>query len=102
LRTFPEICPPLNILVLQNSSKVSHRRRVTTLLLKDVSKLLELSNWHPITVLKVESKIASKAVASRIKEVLLSLLHCDQSGFMTDKFIGQNIRLTNDILEQTE
>ena len=47
-------------------------------------------------------KIASKAKASTIKKVIPTLIHCDQSGFMKDRFIGQNIRSINEILEQTE
>ena len=50
----------------------------------------------------MDYKIASKAIASRIKTVLPALIHSDQSGFMKDRFIGQNIRLINDILEQTK
>ena len=50
----------------------------------------------------MDYKIASKAIASRIKNVLPAFIHSDQSGFMKDRFIGQNIRLINDILEQTE
>ena len=50
----------------------------------------------------MDYKIASKAIASRIKKVLPTLIHSDQSGFMKDRFIGQNITLINDILEQTE
>ena len=81
---------------------VSQRRGVITLIPKDDSSLLELSNWRPITLLNVDYKIAAKAIASRIKNVLPTLIHSDQSGFMKDRFIGQNIRLINDILEQTE
>ena len=50
----------------------------------------------------MDYKIASKDIAWRIKEVLSALIHSDQSGFMKDMFISQNIRLINNILEQTE
>ena len=59
----------------------------------DNSNLLELSNWRPITLLNVDYKTVSKAIASRIKNVFPALIHSDQSGFMKDRFIGQNIRL---------
>ena len=52
--------------------------------------------------LNVDYKIASKAIATRIKKVLPQLIHTDQTGFMKDRFIGQNIRLLRDLLEQTE
>ena len=53
-------------------------------------------------MLNVDYKIASKAIATRIKKVLPQLIHTDQTGFMKDRFIGKNIRLLCDLLEQTE
>ena len=49
----------------------SHRRGVITLLHK--GKLLprnSLENWRPITLLNMDYKIAAKALASRISDVL--------------------------------
>ena len=98
----PDMLASLNAAYLHGEMSVSQRRGVITLIPKDDSNLLELSNWRPITLLNVDYKIASKAIASRIKNVLPALIHSDQSSFMKDRFIGQNIRLINDILEQTE
>ena len=53
-------------------------------------------------MLNADYKIASKAIATRIKKVLPQLIYTDQTGFMKDRFIGQNIRLLCDLLEQTE
>ena len=53
-------------------------------------------------MLNVDYKIASKAIVTRIKMVLPQLIHTDQTGFMKNRFIGQNIRLLSDLLEQTE
>jgi len=81
---------------------VSQRRGVITLLPKEDANLLILSNWRPITLLNVDSKIASKVIVKRIERVLPSLIHPDQTGFMKGRYIGQNIRLINDIIQQTE
>ena len=81
---------------------VSQRRGVITLLPKEDSDELLLSNWRPITLLNVDYKIASKTIAKRIERVLPYLIHPDQTGFMKGRYIGQNIRLINDILRQTE
>lgn len=61
--------------------------------------LKDLSNWQPITLLNVDYKIASKAIASRIENVISELINENQMGFMKGRFIVQNIRLINDILE---
>ena len=98
----PDMPASLNAAYLHGKMSVSQRRGVITLIPKDDSNLLELSNWRPITLLNVDYKIASKAIASRIQNVLPALIHSNQSGSMENRFIGQNIRLINDILEQTE
>ena len=46
---------------------VSQRRGIITLLPKDDAELLLLQNWRPITLLNVDYKIASKAIARRIE-----------------------------------
>ena len=64
--------------------------------------MLLLSNWRPITLLNTDYKIASKVIAKRIERILPSIIHPDQTGFMKGRYIGQNIRLINDIIQQTE
>ena len=81
---------------------ISQRRGVITLIPKENTDTRELSNWRPITLLNVDYKILSKAIASRIEKVLPRLINCNQTGFMKGRYIGQNIRLINDIMEQTE
>ena len=65
-------------------------------------KFQDLANWHPITLLIVDYKIASKATATRIKKVLPILINPNQTAFIKGPYIGENTRLINDILEQTE
>ena len=81
---------------------VSQRRGVITLLPKEDSNLLLLSNWLPITLLNTDYKIASKVIAKRIECVLPSIIHSDQTSFVKGRYIGRNIRLINDIIQQTE
>ena len=98
----PDLLKSLNAAYFHGEMSVCQRKGVIILIPKEDSNLLELTNWRPITLLNVDYKIASKAIASRIKTVLPALIHSDQSGFMKDRFIGQNIRLINDIREQTK
>ena len=51
--------------------------------------------------MNLDYKIASKAIAKRFERVLKRLINPDQTGFIKGRYIGQNIRLINDILEQT-
>ena len=73
-----------------------------TLIPKEDADLKEFGNWRPITLLNVDYKIASKAIASRIESVLPLIINQDQTGFLKERFIGQNIRLIADIFEQTK
>ena len=81
---------------------LSQRRGVITLIPKEDSDLSTLVNWRPITLLNLDYKIASKVIAKRMEKVLSLLINPDQTGFIKGRFIGQNIRLINDILEQTK
>ena len=69
---------------------------------KDENNLTTLSNWRPITLLNVDYKILAKVISKRIESVLPKLIHSDQTGFIKGRFIGQNVRLLNDLLEYTD
>ena len=97
-----DLTDSLNAAFESGEMSVSQRRGVITLIPKEDSDALLLSNWRPITLLNVDYKIASKVIAKRIERVLPYLIHPDQTGFMKGRYIGQNIRLINDILRQTE
>jgi hypothetical protein len=57
-----------------------------------------IKNWRPISLLNVVYKIGSACIASRIKTVLPGLINEDQTGFMANRYIGDNIRLIYDVI----
>ena len=81
---------------------ISQRRGVICLIPKDDSCLSELSDWRPLTLLNVDYKMLANVIGQRIETILSSLIHSDQTGFIKGRFIGQNVRLLNDIMEHTE
>ena len=81
---------------------VSQRRGVITLIPKEDSCLIDLSNWRPITLLNVDYKILTKTIARRIEPILPNIIHSDQSGFIKGRYIGQNVRLLCDIMEYSD
>ena len=85
-----------------NELSISKRRGVITLIPKEDANLKDLSNWPPITLLNVDYKIASKAIATRIEKVLPLLIISNQTGFVKGRYIGENIRLLKNIFEQTK
>lgn len=70
----------------------SMRERVTHLIFKrDDPK--SLKNWRPISLLNVDFKICSKALASRLSKVLPSIIHADQTCSVPGRTIFQNFKI---------
>ena len=46
-------------------------------------------NWQPISLVNVDAKIMSKAIATGIKNVLPNIIHHNQTGFIEDRYIGE-------------
>ena len=61
-----------------------------------------LKNWQPISLLNVVYKLASTVIANRLKTILDNVINEDQKGFISGRFIGENIRLIYDILYETK
>ena len=53
-------------------------------------------------MLNVIYKLASSVIANRLKTVLNRIINEDQKGFISGRFIGENIRLIYDILFETK
>ena len=63
---------------------------------------IHVKNWRPITLLNCDYKIAAKAVANRLRNVIPKIINNDQTGFLKGRFIGENIRLIDGIINHTE
>ena len=57
-----------------------------------------IKNWRPITLLNITYKIATGCIANRLKQTLPNIVDLDQSGFISGRFTGDNIRLIYDVL----
>ena len=60
-----------------------------------------LKNWRPISLMNVDTKIVSKAFATRLKMVIQKLIHHSQRAYVGNCCIGEANRLVSDILEFT-
>ena len=70
----------------------SQKQAIITLIDKKGRDRMFLENWRPISLINVDSTIATKVIANRIKNVLPSVIHANQSGFMKGRFIGETAR----------
>ena len=85
----------------KGSLSITQKRASITLIPKGDINLTDLKNWRPISLLNVDYKLLTKVLAMRIKVELIlpKLIHTDQTGFISGRYIGQNIRLLSDIME---
>ena len=78
---------------------ISQKLGIIILLPKPDKDKMLLSNWRPISLLNHIYKILSGALAERLKPALPHIIHSDQKGFVSGRYIGECIRNTYDIIE---
>ena len=72
------------------------------LILKKNKDRTILENLRPISLLNVDYKILTKVLARRLEKVLPKLISPDQTGYVKGRYIGENIRLIEDLMFYTE
>ena len=80
----------------------SQRQAVITLIEKKGWYKRLVKSWRPISLINVDTKIASKSLAIRIKEFLPQLVDCDQTAYVEGRNIGESIRLIDNLLEYAD
>ena len=93
--------------ILLNSLNISFQKRelsntqkegVITCIPKGEKPREFLKNWRPICLLNVAYKLCSGCIAARLKKVLPIIISGDQTGFMKNRFVGDNIRFIYDAM----
>ena len=87
---------------IKGSLSVSQRQAIIKLLEKREKDKRYIENWRPISLLNVDTKLITKTLASRVKNVLPFIIEHDQTAYVKGRFIGESIRLISDILEVTD
>uniref|UniRef100_A0A3B1KAN1 Reverse transcriptase domain-containing protein n=1 Tax=Astyanax mexicanus TaxID=7994 RepID=A0A3B1KAN1_ASTMX len=83
--------------LLSGELPLSCRRAVLTLLPKK-GDLCELKNWRPLALLCTDYKFFSKTLANRLKCVLDTIIHRDQSYCIPGRSITDNLFLIRDVI----
>ena len=81
---------------------ITQRQGIITVIPKRDKDLLLVKNWRPISLLNVDYKLIAKCIATRIKTVLPSIIHEDQSGFLKNRYIGENLIRTVNLIEYSQ
>ena len=77
------------------------RRAVINLIPKPNKDLRHLKNWRPLSLLNTDYKILAKTFATRLQKVIGKLVKPDQTGCISGRYIGENIRTMLDLIEYT-
>ena len=80
----------------------SQKQAIITLLEKKDKDKTKISNWRPISLINVDAKIGSKAIALRLQTILPSIIHYNQSAYVKGRTVFDAIRTIDDVLEYTE
>ncbi len=81
---------------------IEQKRGIITLLPKKDKSRHYLKNSRHISLLNNDYKIIAKLIADRFKNVLPLLINNDQTCHLKNRYIGENIRLLQDIFFFTE
>ena len=103
---WPDICHDLiasyNYAFQHGTMSISQRRGIISLIPKKGKDKSILENLSPISLLNVDYKILTKIVANRIEKILPLLINPNQTGYVKSRYIGENVRLINDIINYTD
>ena len=88
----------LNSCLDSGSLSLSQHRGVISLTFKTGDRL-DSRNWHPITLLNLDYKLASRVIADRFLKVIYLVVDKDQTCGVPSRFIGENVALLHDVVE---
>ncbi len=56
-----------------------------------------LNNWRPISLLNNDYKVIAKILTTRLQAVLSNIINDDQTSYLKGCYIGQNVRILEDV-----
>ena len=80
----------------------TQKQAIITLLEKKDKDKRDISNWRPISLINVDVKIGSKAIAKRLESILPSIIHFNQCADVKGRTIFDAVRTIDDIFDYTE
>ena len=75
---------------------------ILRLLPKPEKDLLAPKSWRPICLQGVDVKIIAKTIALKLKEAIKEVIHEDQVGFQSGKYIGETLQLNMDLIHHAK
>lgn len=88
----PKLLSLYNTMFETSTLPASMREATIVLIPKPGKDLGYPESYRPISLLQVDVKILAKVLSKRLNQVILSLIHIDQSGFMPGRNTSFNLR----------
>ena len=76
----------------------SQRQAIIELIEKKEKDKRYISNWRPISLINIDAKIGSKALAKRMEKVLPTIVHFNQCAHVKDRSTFDALRTIEDIM----
>ena len=97
-----EMTASFNYAFQKGSLSISQKRGIISLIPKKNKDKTLLENLRPISLLNVDYKIMTKSIAKRLEKALPKMINSDQTGYIKGRFIGENVRLIQDVMFHTK
>ena len=81
-----EMMESFNFAKVKKKMSIEQRRGIITLIPKKKKDPIYLDNWMPLSLLNVDYKIATNAIARRLEKVLPEIINEDQTGYVKRTF----------------
>ena len=79
----------------------SQKEAVIVLIDKKDRDRRQIKNWRPISLINVDVKIGTKAIAKRLEKVLPEIIHHNQNAYVKGRTIFDAVRTIDDIISLT-
>ena len=73
---------PLNYSYDHGELSNTQKQAIIKLIEKEGKDKRNISNWRPISLINVDAKIGSKAIATRLQKVLPEIIHFNQNAYV--------------------
>ena len=87
---------------IEGNLSISQRQAVINLIAKKDRDKRFVKNWPPISLLNVDTKILSKSLAGKLKNVLPELISSNQTAYVKNRCISESGRLISDVIEMCD
>ena len=87
---------------IEGNLSISQRQAVIKLIVKKDRDKRFVKNWRPISLLNVDTKILSKSLAEKLKNVLPELISSNQTAYVKYRCISESGRLISDVTEMCD